>query len=409
MRSGVVKTAEAKSRLILERAVLLFVGLMPFDIIPLVLGRSVTTPIGVLVTLLWVVHNVKFGSRSFLSRKAILGGYAWIVWCTATVWWSPALTVTAVAVGSLLVQLVMVVVLCEVLPDMRERSVLWFSAGATALSIWALAAPLAQDASGRVRVGGVDQNVTGLVLTVGVAGAVYLLVFRAHKVSQLILIVEIGLMFAAVVKVGSRTAVVAVAVVMLAVVAISISRFLRGESVRILRMAAITVVGAGLYVFLVSKSFVPPRILQFLESPTTDTDSGRSDIIASYLRFQEMWVWKGVGYGADSQFLVAQGGGYQNAHSLFWKTWIETGLVGLVLLGLLIGGALAHSLRIDRSDLLGPVMAMPLAVFGLTLGGDRASVFWYVIALCLCVTVRRRASDPMSAQGKQHTCVASLE
>lgn len=402
-------TAEAKTRQNLERAVLLLVFLMPFDIIPLVLGRSVTTPVGVVVAILWVTHNIRFGTRSALSRKAITIGYAWVVWCLATAWWSASFSATVVAVSSLLVQLIMVVVLCDVLPNLRERSLYWFSAGATGLSVWALTAPVAQDASGRVRVGDVDQNVTGLVLTVGLAGAVYLLVFSAHKAGRLILVLEVALIFMAIVKVGSRTAIAAVAMIMVAVVAVSMWRLVRGHSGHFLQTAALTAGGAGLYLFLVSNNFVPTRVLQFLESPTVARDSGRADIIDSYLRYQEMWLWRGVGYGADSQFLVAQGGGYQNAHSLFWKTWIETGLIGLVLLGLLIGGSLLHSLRADRSDLVGPLMVVPLVIFALTLGGDRSSVFWYVIALCLCFPQRQHSLDSVSASGKKLTCAASLE
>lgn len=374
---------EDKSRERLRKMTLVFVFLLPFDILPFAFGRSVATPAAVIVGALWLRHVLQHGARVAVGGGVAALVYLWWAWCVATSAWSVSLGLTALAVASLLAQLISMLALIEVLPEMREQSLRWFSAGASIVGVWALLTPVAPDGQGRVRVGGVDQNVTSLVLTVGVASAAYLIVFAQERISLLIVGAQFLVLLAAAIKVASRTGLVAIVGVLTVCIALSAWRLVRGGSSRFLRGSLVLGSGAALYGAMVASGRVPSRIVQFLQSPLAAYDSDRSVIIDAYLRFQGEWWLHGVGYGADAQFLAARGAGYQNAHSLFWKTWIETGLIGVVLLGLLILTAAARALRSRPPEWGALLLATPVAAFAVTLGGDRVSIFWYVIALGL--------------------------
>jgi len=110
-----------------------------------------------------------------------------------------------------------------------------------------------------------------------------------------------------------------------------------------------------------------------------------------FLQTFDHWAFFGIGMGNDASYLYMTEGDYLNAHSLFWKTWIETGLVGLTLFAAFLTVVLKRGLRSVASQALLP-MAVALVIFAVTLGGANTSAFWFVIALAL--TQRPSAQAP---------------
>jgi len=127
---------------------------------------------------------------------------------------------------------------------------------------------------------------------------------------------------------------------------------------------------------------LPPRVVDLLSQSADYQDAGRSEIIDLFLRTFDHWALIGVGIGNDANYAYTSALVYVAAHSLFWKTWIETGLIGLTLFTAFLIAVIKRGFRSVASQALF-LMAIPLVIFAYTLGGAHASVFWFVIALAL--------------------------
>lgn len=382
---------EEASRRQLERLCLPFIALLPFDIFPMLAGRPITTPFLVFMAVAWFVHVGRFGSRGMVGQGVGWLMVMWVTWCVSTLLGSPVSAISVIPVLSLTAQLVMVAVLVEVLPGLGDRAVVWLTGGVTLMAVWALTLPVTEEQSGRVQVGGVDQNVTSLVLAVGLAGVVYLLMFAGRRPSILNLL-QFCVIVVAIVRVGSRTGVAAAVAIVAAALALGAWRLLRARANGFLRGAALLLGVFLVSTYLAASGMIPDRVQEFLDDPLEASDSNRGAIIELYLRFRDEWWIRGVGYGGDSEFLSQRIIGYQNAHSLFWKTWIETGIIGVIIFGLILIIAMFRAWRWSVSA--AALMSIPLIAFAITLGGDRVSIFWFVIALALISERPSRDRNP---------------
>lgn len=375
---------------------------IPLDILPLVLGRSPSFFASLILIFFWIEHSLRLGEKSRLPTYFGVTLALWWLWNTVTLFWSVAPSATLLAIVSITVQVVVFLAFIEVMPNSRDVLVWWYVAGATCLAIWALMGSVEKNDEGRVQVAGIDQNVTGLVLTVGFAAAVYLLLFSPQRFRRIPLVLGMGVLVSASIKVGSRTGVGGLVLVIAAAVLISVWRLGAGGSTRFLRAGALMAAAVGGYAIILRAGFVPDRVLEFLENPTGAGDSERSIIIAAYREHMELWWTRGVGYGADAHFLSLHSGlGFKNAHSLFWKTWIETGMVGLLLWGAFLVGVVRVFSRSLRVDALGLLLAVPITAFAFTLGGDRTGAFWFVLAACLTPLNRSPRIAPAAGSGEQ--------
>lgn len=108
----------------------------------------------------------------------------------------------------------------------------------------------------------------------------------------------------------------------------------------------------------------------------------RSLIIDAYRASQPFWLIKGVGVGADAEYLLSTVGTYANAHSAFWKIWVELGLIGLALWALLLVG-LAVRVKGSSDRAFFVLAAVPIILFFMTLGPLNSNVLWVVLGLAL--------------------------
>lgn len=370
-----------RSQVLLERAAVAYCAVLPLDIVPFAFGRSVTAPFLILLLVAWLRNAYITGQGITVHGGVLALFYLIFVWCIATLAWSASWPATLIASATLAVQLITVVALSQALPTCWRVCMRWLTHGTVVLAMWVLLSPISEDRQGRASVGGIDENVTGLVLTMGFAAGTYCLLMTDRRANAPLLVVELLLIVTATLRGGSRTAVVAIAATMVvaSLLALRPSRSEGGLSVA--RGWLLMSAAGATYAFLVATRRVPERVITFVSEPTQANDSSRGDIIARYLRFQDEWMWRGVGYGADNSFLSSVGAGYENAHSMMWKTWIETGLIGLALFGSMVVLVLWFALRNSETRTPVLLLSVPIATYAITLGGDRITIFWFVVAL----------------------------
>jgi O-antigen ligase len=234
-------------------------------------------------------------------------------------------------------------------------------------------------ACGAAHLDGIDENATALVLAVGFAALIYVAMhFDGRRAVFLGLIAaETGV---ATLRTGSRSGAIAASVVLL-VALLQLIRQRRMRSVLMFRTAAMLLLVCASFIWALNAGLLPQRVASLLNFGPV-SDSGRSGIIDLYLTTFDHWALFGVGLNADAQYLFLTHSWYKNAHSMFWKTWIESGVVGLILIAAFLSVVIERGFRSVASQAL-ILMAVPIFVFAITLGVLSTSVFWFVIALAL--------------------------
>jgi O-antigen ligase len=357
-------------------AACLYVATVPFDLFAVFGGRTATVPAAGLLFFLWLLDLIQTRRRTITASRVGLPLYLYCVWCLVTGLWSVSPDGTLLNWTSLALQVVTAFVLADALGD-HWRAALWTTVYSSAvLACILLTNPLNESRGGRGSVGGADENITAFVLCIGVAAAIYLMLDSRGLLRPVVAGLLAAVSSAGVIYTGSRTGFLSLVGIML--VGALLMRRRANISRRLLMIA-----GAFLaFPLFSSMGLVPERLSSVWTDTVSGQDAGRGDIIAMYRAHFSEWAWSGVGYGADADFLLRVAGEYKNAHSMFWKTWIELGITGLVLLTLVI---LAILYRGRGSPTRGAtsLMLAPVALFAITLGGQTSPSLWFVVALAL--------------------------
>lgn len=364
-----------------------YVASVPFDIFQVAAGRTVQLPIALALVIAWVASKINRREAWRFPRAALIVIYTVVFWCLCTAFWSVAPQKTIVSVVSLALQLVVLIVLCDVIPNLFDRTLSWYALSASVLAVVVLFEPAdAAVRGGRASVDGVDENITALVLAVGFAVALHLVFRRQGRMTWWWLSLA-GVIAAGTVHTGSRTGTVAL-LFTLAVQAFVALPDISRRATAAIRLAVVAIAGS-MYFFVITKWGGGPaeRILSLFDTQRPLDDSGRSYIIGLYMRWMDDWFFTGVGYGADAEFLDMRSSEYLHAHSLLWKTWVETGVVGLLLFGALLTIAVSTAVR-SSWRLTIAVLTAPLVPFAVSLGGLQVSAFWLVMAWALSAPQR---------------------
>ena len=127
-----------------------------------------------------------------------------------------------------------------------------------------------------------------------------------------------------------------------------------------------------------------------------DFSDGRDKIIAAFWTTRSDWFTKGIGVGADADYLYLAASWYRNAHSGFWKIWIGTGLIGLVLWGFLLIGLMYRAWHsAERTFFL--LCLPPIIGFFYTLGPLNSNMLWVVFGLALGACPAKSVAPSSSA------------
>lgn len=299
-----------------------------------------------------------------------------LLWSTVTMLWaspqSPAisrfisLAQVCITFGALMV----------VTPAFRRWIALGLALGATLAAI-ILYTHGEAGTNGRLSYGSVDENITAYSFALGVAAFITLI---NRKSTLLLYSVPIFLLFVATIQTGSRTGIAAILVTIL------VTPLLRFSG----RQLGRTAVGVGVIAvcFGIFRAFAlrwedtPDRLRPLLEGDVDIDDSGRGAINDQYLQFIDEWWLFGTGLAGGNDFIQSRVAVFSHsAHNTILRVWIETGLIGLILIGaiytLTIYLGLSNPAVRRYLTLLVPSLA-----FSLTLGGlELSSAFWVSIAL----------------------------
>jgi O-antigen ligase len=367
---------------ICDMVMIAYAASVPYDIFATVGSRSVTSLLKILLLGTWIadLHRGHRVARFHGDIAVLLWLYC--MWALTTMFWSSTPPSSRLSVGAaLLLNAALLPVLVDALTRVGRKVFVALGLGASGLAILIMTQPRTAETGGRVRIAGVDENVTALVLAVGFGALLYLLPRSSRRaylpVAGLVLVIG-----AAILRTGSRTGVVAVVALLATAVFLALKD--RQRPFYWIKVLACAVSGYFVLDAVQHAGQVPPRLLAFFNQ-TTIIDPARSDIVDLYLRTMDRWVIWGVGYGGDAAYLEKTQGTYANAHSLFWKLWVESGAVGLLLFGavLFLIGRRAFRTRSTAAFLH---LVVPLAAFAVSLGAAGTAVFWLVLAFGISAT-----------------------
>jgi O-antigen ligase len=360
---------------------------LPFDLVPAPWGMSVVFPVLSMLIVAWTWQAMRGGTISTVRPSLIAILVTLVGWIALTILWTVDARATAVAIFSFAGQVITMIALSVTLAGRREAALRWLTHGTLLLSILILSASPDPDRAGRTSVFGIDENATGLVLAVGLAAGAGRLLWASWQRASWVIVAEVLVIAAAIIKGGSRSAVVAVVLIGFGATLI----LLMGPRVVGWKRKTAVVLGAAgggwvNFVGLSTIGLVPDRITDLMFNPLNQSDSLRSEITAQYMESMDRWFWKGVGFGADHAYIRLTGEGTQNVHHTFWKMWVEAGLIGLLLLVAFLVLAAWTTIRRNPMRDQAILLAVPIAVFSILLGGDRITIFWFVVSFCLAGT-----------------------
>ena len=222
---------------------------------------------------------------------------------------------------------------------------------------------------------GIDPNVLSFHLCLGLAASYFLIGSETRLIRRATSLVLALLLTASILAVGSRTGGGAFILTTLVFAVLS------AKSVRTAIASGVLVL-ALVWVFraVADAGVLPERLAGWYRAPVL-TDQ-RSVITAQFWELRNEWILKGVGAGADADYLLARRNWYVHAHSAFWKTWIELGIVGLLLWIGIVFNFIYHAAK--SADRLLFILAAPtIAAFFYTLGPVNSNALWALIGLAL--------------------------
>jgi len=224
----------------------------------------------------------------------------------------------------------------------------------------------------------IDPNITAFNLCIGFAAALYLFSTSGRVLIRFIAAISTGVIVVGVLIQGSRTG-------LGGLVGITLLSIILASSIkRRVLLGAGAALGAALFIWLETLGALPARLTTFLNNPNLDDPylQSRSSIIDAFRELQPIWEIKGIGVGADADFLALASGWYRNAHSLFWKVWIETGFVGLALWVIMLA-AIARAALNSPARLFLIISLGYVVPFMYDLGPAQANTLWVLIGLAL--------------------------
>ena len=383
---------------------LLYLFSTPLDLIQLPV-RSPTTLLGGAFLFVWGIAFLRGRYRLPPHPWAIAFAIAFVAWSALTISWSvvPAFSMTQSISTAMLV--ISVIAIASVFRG-AIREPLWaLLAGSLALAMDTVflggrqiyyVAGMALE-SQQYTISGVDENALSLHLTIGIAAAIYLIRTSRAVKTRILLIGFLSFLVVTVVVVGSRSAVGAL--IGMAILTILASARSISTIVWSVLLVAISLLPVKL---LADAGMIPSRIIEWISNPVAN--DSRLEIIATYRLTMADWFWKGVGTGGDAYYLQAVASIYKNAHSAFWKTWIETGIVGLVIwLGFVVA-TFVIAVRSSRRFFF-ILVSVPVFIYFYTLGPVNSNMLWAVFGLAVGVPLMKstrresRAVHPVSPSG----------
>ncbi|MFD2080542.1 O-antigen ligase family protein [Actinopolymorpha cephalotaxi] len=353
----------------LRTATLLYIASVPFDVLPVLDGHTVSPFFAVLLVVAWVVDHWSRATRACLRKGVQAWAYAAVVWLTATLAWTADPVASRRAWLGVVTLLAVTVVLIDVLVGVLfHRALQVASLSSAVLATALLLAPADPNRADRASVDGVNEMGLAYVVAFGAACAAYLVV----RESRYLHVVTFVLCFGAALHVGSRTG--ALAVLAVAVLAAFPQRSGARPGTAARHVALVT--GGALLVTLALRALgaIPDRVYGSIADMVAG-DPDRQRISEFYFAYIDDWIWRGVGPGSDASFLVQRTGTYLNSHNLLWRVWIETGIVGVALLAAV---TICAAVRVVRSDrrLLVIMIGIPSLLFAVTFGSYLHATLW---------------------------------
>lgn len=403
-RSSTGRRSSTRKASLVKYVGLLYIFSTPLDLVELDLDafpvRSPTAIVGGLFIAMWVFDLARRNASLPKHGRVLVSGILFVFWSALTTAWSVAPDETASTSLSTVVLLLSAMAIGTVFREQLGAPAWALVLGAFSVAVLTLTfgGPEYYDAGGTTLQGqqwtfqGIDQNALSFHLALGLAAGLYLLSKRGSTLLKVGLLAMVGILVATTLLVGSRSGVGAEIGIFIFLVVILLSAK-RGFGL----VGAVVLVSIALLPikFLADAGRIPDRIVQWVSNPVA-TDS-RDEIIALYRETGGDWFLFGVGKGADADYLQFAANSYLNAHSAFWKTWIETGLIGLVLFsGFLLGIAVIAWRSPERDFFL--LTGVPIIIFFYTLGPINSNMLWAVFGLALGMPViaRANAHSPLS-------------
>jgi O-antigen ligase len=370
---------QSNDRRVLSAVTLAYVAYVPFDILPVAFGRTLTAPLALLLLATWFFSNLRRPEKINFPRSAGTLLFLYCSWLICTIFWSVDTGAAINAVQTFLLQAPLVVILSNTLGRVWLGSLVTLGCSTSVLGLVLLTRPPNPLRADRASLG-VDENVTAMVLVVGFAALVYV-VTRFGGRRAALLLPPAFVTGAATLHGGSRSGAISAVAVLVVALLLLLQRGRLRPAVWF-RTAGIVLLVYFAFTIALDVGLMPQRVVDLINQGASYQDAHRSQIIDLFLRTFDHWAFFGVGVGNDAAYLYVTQGAAENAHSLFWKTWIETGLVGLTLFAAFLTTVIKQGFRSAAPQAL-ILLLVPLFVFAITLGGAPTSVFWFVIAFAL--------------------------
>lgn len=362
-------------------AAVAYIFATPLDIVPTPFGTP-STLTGLLFLGLWLLSLISGHPRLPRRSFAVPAMVAIGLWYLLSLGWSWDAAATRVQIQTYVLLVLSAVAIGGTIQD-RIVVPAW------ALSLGASVASVATLLSGQEIVDsqgfqtqieqstflGIDQNILAFHLNLGLGATAYLLVTRRPVRRRALALIPLGVISVALLAVGSRTGAGSM-MMTFGVMAVLSARSVRAIVLWVISLA----VALWGYFRLLGAGLLPPRLVEWIEQPVINDN--RLDIIAQYWLAREDWWLRGVGAGADASYLWATQGSYLNAHSAFWRVWIDSGLVGLALWASMLITLSVRALR-SESRAFFFLSAPPIVAFFYTLGPLNSNMLWVIFGLAL--------------------------
>ena len=376
---------------VVEFVALAYLFSTPLDLIALPV-RSPSTVLGGLLIVVWLIDSLRLGRRLPRHGWTLGFGVLFVSWSALTTAWSVVPAVSEQQAISTAMLFLAAIAIGSVFGD-RLRRPAWALLGgsmllaASTLVFGGRSVYYVQglaDVSAQYTFNDIDQNALSLHLVLGCAAALFLLRRQATFVTKLVVIVMIGVLVSTVLLVGSRSAMGSLIGMAL------LAAIMSGKRVSSLLWTGIAIAVSMLPIKLLAEAgMIPERVTEWLSNPIANDN--RTEIIALYRATIDDWFWYGVGTGGDAYYLQEAANTYKNAHSAFWKIWIETGIVGLLLWAGFVLAIAVIAVRSHHRDFF-LFAGVSIAVFFYTLGPVNSNMVWAIFGLALGVPVLVRPS-----------------
>ncbi|WP_299304446.1 O-antigen ligase [uncultured Brachybacterium sp.] len=363
------------SQKLMAAASLLYGAVAALDIYPLLGQRtigSVYSLIFISLVILWKRPGPAFQPA---QRLIIAAGFGFFVWSTVSALWAPPQSEVIERFISLAQACTTFGALMLVTPFFRRWITIGLALGAT-LAALILFTQGETGVNGRLSFGTVDENITAYTFSLGIAAYIAIINRRS---TLLLCIAPIAVLFLATVQTGSRTG---LAAILVTIVIYPLIVFRRRLGRSLAELSLIVVFLIALREFAIRWEATPDRLRPLFEGDTSISDSGRSAITDQYMQFIDEWWLFGTGLAGGNDFIQSKVALFSDSvHNTVLRVWIETGVIGLILLLAVYAFTLYNGIATPQIQRY-LVIIVPTLVFSLSLGGlELSSSFWTSIAL----------------------------